>query len=109
MATASFGNSLPIWIYDGTFGEPGTASQYPSPINVSGMTGALRDVRVTLHGFEHRRPSDVDILLVAPPPEGQTPKSVLLMSDAGDSLDVPDTIDITFASDATRDLPELDQ
>jgi hypothetical protein len=110
MATGGFGNSLPIWIYDGTFGEPGVGSQYPSGVNVFGMTGALRDVRVTFYGFEHRRPADVDVMLVAPPQDDGGPqKSVLIMSDAGDSLDVAEPIDVTFASDATRDLPELDQ
>jgi len=60
-----------------TIPDSGTASPYPSSIDVQGMTGRVTKVRVTLRGFSHSYPRDVDILLVAP--GGQTS---IVMSDA---------------------------
>ncbi|HEY9281902.1 MAG TPA: M36 family metallopeptidase [Pyrinomonadaceae bacterium] len=66
------------------------ANPYPSAINISGVTGTVTKVTATLHGFSHTFPSDVDVLLVGP--GGQT---VMLMSDAGGSLDAVNTT-LTF-------------
>src|SRR3712207_7848809 len=55
---------------------------YPSEIAVSGLTGPITDVTVTLHRFGHDFASDVDILLVSP-----SGKSVILMSDACGGLE----------------------
>ena len=46
-------------------GVTGTASPYPSSIAVSGLTGPIRRVSITLNGLSHKRP-DIDVLLVAP-------------------------------------------
>ncbi len=62
---------------------PATAAQanpYPSVINVSGLSGSIAEVQVTLFGITHPQPDDLDILLVGP---GNTPVSLVLMSDAG--------------------------
>ena len=56
----------------------GTTSPYPSGINVTGLTGLITDVDVTLYGLTHSFPKDLDILLVGP--GGQ---NVMLMSDIG--------------------------
>ena len=56
----------------------GTATPYPSTINVSGLTGAITEVRVKLNGFNHTYTSDVDMLLVGP--QGQ---KFVLVSDVG--------------------------
>lgn len=58
--------------------DNGTASPYPSPITVPGLPPRLYDVNVTLNGFKHENPDDVDILLEAP--NGDT---AIIMSDAG--------------------------
>jgi len=77
--TQTFSNTAAITIND-SFVPPTTADPYPSPITVSGVTGTVTKVTVTLHGFSHPGPSDVDILLVGP--GGQM---LILMSDAGGS------------------------
>src|SRR5687768_15459116 len=103
-ATFEFGNSTPIWIENGTFGEPGQARPYPAFVTASGVTGAVRDIRVTFYGFNHERPADVDILLVSP----NRDRGVILISDAGANFPV-EGVDLTIATDATRSLPEFGQ
>ena len=57
----------------------GLASPYPGTINVSGLiTSGVTVKSVTITGFSHTLPDDVDMVLVSP--SGQ---SVILMSDAG--------------------------
>jgi subtilisin-like proprotein convertase family protein len=67
------------------------ATPYPSAINVSGVAGTVKSVRVNLNGLTHTFPSDIDILLVGP--QGQ---QVILLSDVGggtDALGVNLTLD----------------
>ncbi len=54
------------------------ANPYGTTINVSGATGAISNLKVTLTGFSHTTPQDVDILLVSPNGRG-----LILLSDAG--------------------------
>lgn len=56
----------------------GTASPYPSSINVSGLVGEVHKVKVVVDGFTHGFPEDVDMVLVGP--DGT---EVMLMSDVG--------------------------
>ena len=56
----------------------GAAANYPATITVSGVTGTVSKVTVSLRQFTHTFPEDVDVLLVGP--AGQ---KVMLMSDAG--------------------------
>jgi subtilisin-like proprotein convertase family protein len=88
-AAATFSNPAPIMINDSDT-PPTPATPYPSQIMVSGL-GTITDVNVTLTGFNHTFPDDVDVLLVGP--GGQ---SVILMSDAGQS---DDAVDLTFTFD----------
>jgi uncharacterized repeat protein (TIGR01451 family)/uncharacterized delta-60 repeat protein len=74
-AVNSFTNSAQIVITDNS-----PASPYPSTNVVSGLSGAILDVNVTLHGLSHSYPDDVNILLVSP-----SGRAVMLMSDAGGS------------------------
>jgi hypothetical protein len=81
----TFSNSAPITINDAGAGDtPAAATPYPSSINVSGVTGTPSIVELTLHGFSHACPTDVDMLLVGP--HGQ---SSILMSDTGDCSSNP--------------------
>lgn len=77
----------------------GNANPYPSTINVSGVTGTISKVTVTLSGLSHTYSDDVDILLVGP--GGQ---SVLLMSDAGSSGNIAN-VNLTFDDTAATSLP----
>jgi subtilisin-like proprotein convertase family protein len=68
----------------------GNASPYQSQITVTGMTGAVSKVTVTLTGLNHTFPDDIDMLLVGP-----TGQKVILMSDAGGATDIVNA-NITF-------------
>lgn len=72
-------------------GNKGKAAPFPSTISVTGVTGTVSKVTVTLAGFSHEWPGDVDVLLVDP--NGQT---LLLMSDAGESANPASGLTFTF-------------
>lgn len=80
-------------------GTSGPATPYPSPINVTGMTGAVTSVTATITGYSHTFPSDVDILLVGP--SGQ---NVVLLADTGGSTDVNNAT-ITFDQASLNSVP----
>jgi uncharacterized delta-60 repeat protein len=90
----TFSNSGNINIADNS-----TITPYPSNINVSGIPITITGVTVSLDGFSHKWPDDIDILLVAP--GGQ---NTLLMSDAGDSFEV-NNLTLNFDDAATASLP----
>jgi subtilisin-like proprotein convertase family protein len=70
-SSRTFANLAPITINDAGVGSP-----YPSNITVSGITTPVIKVSVTITGFNHTFPSDVDILLVGP-----TGQKFILVSD----------------------------
>ncbi|MEA2573386.1 MAG: serralysin, partial [Chloroflexia bacterium] len=72
---STFSNSTPITI---TVTQIGGTNPYPSPIQVTGMTGAVSKVTVQLKNLTHDCVQDMDILLVSP-----TGQNTLLMSDVG--------------------------
>ncbi len=72
-----FSNPAPITLLDN-----GPSSLYPSNIAVSGLSGSVTNVTVTISGINHTWGDDVDIMLVGP--GGQ---SAVLMSDTGGSAD----------------------
>ena len=75
------------------------ATPFPSVIAVSGVHGSVTGARVTLLGFSHQFPQDVDVLLVSP----DNSKSVILMAHAGGSSSV-NNVDLSFA-DGSPSLP----
>jgi subtilisin-like proprotein convertase family protein len=77
----------------------GPASPYPSDILVSGVTSAVSKVTVTLVGFTHTYPADVDVLLTGP-----NGTNVLLMSFCGDSESVTN-LTLTFDDNAESPVP----
>ena len=81
----------------------GAAAPYPSSIVLNGAFGQISSVSVTLTGLSHTWPDDVDILLVGP-----TGNAVVLMSDAGGSLDV-NGVTLTFRDDAASSLADESQ
>ncbi len=97
---ATFTNSSTILVPGS--GTEGNADLYPSTLLVSGVSADVFDVNVTLEGFSHEFPDDVDVLLVGP--AGQT---VVLMSDAGAAYAVTD-VDLTFDSGANSFLSPND-
>jgi subtilisin-like proprotein convertase family protein len=95
--TQSFSNTGTITILDGEQAFP-----YPSVITVSGFPSdsQIKDVNLTLNGFSHTFPDDVDVLLVSPSGE-----SAIVMSDAGGSNDVSE-LDLIFDNQAQSRLPD---
>jgi subtilisin-like proprotein convertase family protein len=84
-----------------TIRDANTAQPYPSTIEVSGLSGSILDVNVTLAGLQHSFPQDVSILLVPPP--GTVP-GVVLMSRAAGSAPISN-IRVVFDDEASVVLP----
>ncbi|GAB4451596.1 MAG: hypothetical protein OHK0029_01060 [Armatimonadaceae bacterium] len=93
-----FSNTTPIIINDNS-----TATPYPSNIAVSGMTGSIIDLSVTLHGLSHTFPGDIAGLLVGP--SGVTTS---LMVGAG-GADPVNGVTLTFRDDAPSIIPQFSQ
>jgi hypothetical protein len=90
----SFSNTSSITIPDS-----GPASLYPSQITVSGVTGTVTKVTVSVYDLNHTWADDIDMLLVGP--GGQT---VMLMSDQGNDDAI--NLNLTFDDAHTnRALP----
>ena len=79
--------------------EFGPGQPYPSQLQVSGLTGLVTGVTVTLNGFTHTFPHDVNVLLADP--AGQ---ELFLMSHVGGAFSVTN-LTLTFADTATNELP----
>ena len=66
-AAATFSNISSITVNDAPSGSVnGTASPYPSAISVTGLTGTITDVNVTVNGVTHGFPRDLAIAVVGP-------------------------------------------
>lgn len=62
-----FSNTAPITIKTASgLTAPVAATNYPADITVSGMTGTISRVEVSMRGFSHSRIADLDFLLVSP-------------------------------------------
>ena len=90
-----FANETGIKVADNAPGAP-----YPSTLTVSGISGTVSKVTVTLNRFNHAFPDDVDVMLVGP--QGQ---KVMLMSDAGGGNRLVDAR-LTFDDSAAANVPD---
>jgi hypothetical protein len=80
-----------------TFGKAGP---YPSTIDVSGFTnGVITDVNLTLAGFTHTSPFDVDVLL------SKNDRQALVASDLGDGNKTAN-VNLTLDDEAASLVPE---
>lgn len=84
-----------------SIGIPDSGPASPSTINVSGVTGTVTRVNVTLFNVNHGYAGDINVLLVGP--TGQT---LLLMADTSGSAALTDTT-LSF-DDAAPPLPLYD-
>ena len=82
-----------------TIPDLGTAAPYPSTITVAGGPASIRNIIVTLRGFSHTFPNDVQVLLVAP--SGQA--IVLMSNNGGGNYAV--NLTLGFSSTAVLPLP----
>src|SRR4051794_18953249 len=96
---ASFANSSAIVLPD--IHASGPATPYPSTINVSGLTGVITKVKVTIHGLTHTFPDDVDILLVGP-----TGANAIVLADVGGFATPANNLTITLDDAAASVLPD---
>lgn len=74
------------------------SNPYGSAITVSGQSGVIANLKVTINGLSHSVPQDIDILLVNPAGRG-----LVLMSDAG-GFTAASNADLTFDDAAAGNL-----
>ncbi|HEX8368852.1 MAG TPA: proprotein convertase P-domain-containing protein, partial [Pyrinomonadaceae bacterium] len=82
------------------FSNAGTASPYPSEIQISDLPGKVTKVSINVTNFTHTAPDDVDLLLVSP-----SGRSIVLMSDVGGSNAVSN-LNLSFEDIAPDSLPD---
>ncbi len=96
-SATTFANGTAIYGGDGARGR---ATPYSSDITVSGLTGGITTLTVTLSGLTHLNADDLDILLVSP-----SGKNMLIMSDAGGTTDITG-VNLTLDDNAATALPD---
>lgn len=90
----SFSNPTPITLVDRRPSAP-----YGSPITVSGITGQIENITISLSGFNHTYPNDMAAVIVSP-----QNTAVLLFSGPG--FNVPAVnLNFTFDDNAAATLP----
>jgi|SRR5215213_91841 subtilisin-like proprotein convertase family protein len=100
VVTRSFGNPAAIGIPDS--GLAGTILGLH--LTVSGLKkGRIKDVDLTLHGFSHTRPDDVDVMLASP-----DFRRAIVLADAGGGVPVS-ALTLTLDDEARAPLPEASQ
>jgi len=93
--TKTFSNSGQITV-------PYYGQANPSTINVSGVTGTVEKITVTLYGITSSYLGDWDVLLAGP---GASKPSLYLMSDAGNNS-ASNNLNIIFDDDSVVTLPQ---
>ncbi len=104
-STTTFSNQTAVVIpASGTGTATGApANPYPSNIVVAGITNPVTKVTVTLKGYSHTFPDDVDVLLVGP-----TGRKFILYSDTGGATDIlPPGFSLTFDDAAATAIPDV--
>jgi subtilisin-like proprotein convertase family protein len=97
----TFSNANAIVMNDG-LAPPTAAALYPSSITVVGLAGqVVTKATITLFGFTHGFPSDVDLLLIGP--QGQ--KSIVMANAGGQNKYSVTNLNLTFEDDAASTLP----
>jgi subtilisin-like proprotein convertase family protein len=96
--TKTFSNPSAITINDA---QP--ATPYPSEVAAGGMRrGKILDANVTLRGFSHTWPDDVDVMLVGPGGH-----NAIIMSDVGGNDTTPaSNITLGLDDEAANSMPE---
>jgi hypothetical protein len=91
--STSFGSSFQIR-------DNNTASAYPSAVSFNSLSGTVTDVNLTLDGYRHSFPDDVDVLLA------HAGKNRTVMSDRGNGLPGVSNITITLDDEAALAVPD---
>jgi subtilisin-like proprotein convertase family protein len=93
VSAATFANPAAI-----TINDDAAATPYPSTIAVSGLTGSISDVNVTLTDLQHTAVQDIGVALVAPSGLG-----LEVMAD--DGFDLAPGVTYTFDDGAAIQFP----
>ena len=113
LATASFTASAADHVFSNSgsiaINDNVAANPYPSTINVTGLSGNIENVRVTLNGISHTWVGDLNIVLVAPGGQkialmqrvGIAPGPVDCCGYSGDFANA----NITFSASAASTIP----
>ncbi len=99
----TYSNSTPITVNTKSgLAAPTKAALYPSTVEVSGMTGTITRIAVTLDGVNHTWLSNLDFLLVSP-----TGAKFIFFSDGNAGFPAYEATDniFTFADDAPGLFP----
>lgn len=99
----SFSHLQPIWVPLDYVASAGPAGEFPSVIQVAGLSDPIVEARVTMHNYEHEFAEDVNAVLVAP--DGT---AVMLMSDCGGATAMTN-VNLTFVSGLTNLLFNIDR
>ncbi len=86
-APATFANANNIGFND----VVAPSAPYGTTINVTGVSGAISNLKVSISGFSHTGISDVDMLLVSP-----NGKGVVFLSDVGSINEIVNNLNLTF-------------
>ena len=100
--TRTFRNTAPITLPKTSSIDPVAADLYPSPITVSGLKGAIRDVNLRLNDLDHTYLAEVRVLVVGP--GGQT---AIVMADIAGADDADGTT-LRLDDEAKAPLPAVD-
>ena len=95
LGAQTFSNTTAITLTDSMAGSP-----YPSAITVSGVSGTIGAVTVSLKGIQHSWPDDIDVALVGP-----NGACSLIMSDVGGDQALTG-VDVTLYDAAAVALPD---
>lgn len=100
-AQTTFTNNTAIPIADGSDATgSGVGSPYPSAITVSGLTGTVTDVNVSINSLTHSYPDDVGFMLVAP-----NGAFMAIQTDIGGRTSVTN-VTYTFDDQAASEVPD---
>lgn len=104
LAFAPLGYAQSVQFFGGTIAIPssGPANPFPSTINVSGYTGTITDIRVTLTGFSHTFTDDVGALFVGP----TGARTILFNGPGTDAGFTANNLNLVFRTDAAAPLPD---
>ena len=103
-AAATFSNISSITVNDAPSGSVnGTASPYPSAISVTGLTGTITDVNVTVNGVTHGFPRDLAIAVVGPNGDALLLVSGVGLTENNDISNLVWTLDDTGATRLPND------
>ena len=102
-AAVVFSNTGAITMPDPNCTDPDIASPYPSNIVVSGLTGTITDVNVTLTGITHPFEGNIEVLLVGPSGGSQKHHPGIPKRGTGSLSSATVTFDDSAAAQAPQD------